>query len=349
MSNKKELISELTPEQESQIQVYVDKYLTLANSGAYREVYKHESVSKLVDWMYTFSGFAKPMTILARNPYEAQMINQYLTKNYNTKIDQYLDSTDEAERSRLYDEVIEDVYKNISPVSDGNYTENYIFTADVFTNVLLGWWGYMIDVLKLESDINAEFLLWRELYENAGVYNAICNDKVCITSKYPEKISRNEAGDLHSTTDPAVVWEGMEWKCYYINGRNIPAKEFEMALDGEVTKEIYDAETNEDIRAAWYEILGQEKMLDVLDAMVVDTGTFVHNNGDIEEVILYKTRKSYPETGDNPYAWIRFTCPSTGTVYLIDVDPKYNTALEAAVSTTDLVSSVEDYKFDDRA
>jgi hypothetical protein len=123
----------------------------------------------------------------------------------------------------------------------------------------------------------------------------------------------------------------------------------EMALNGRVTRDVYNAENNQDTRAAWYEILGQEKMMGILEVVEIDRGTFVHNDASIEEVVLFKTKKSYPETGDNPYAWVRFICPSTGTNYLIDVEPHHTSAVEAAVSTSPLVTSVDDYKFDDRA
>lgn len=346
-------IETLTPEQESQIQVYLDKYINNVNSGHYRKVYRRDTVEKLINWQYKYAGFDKPMTILCNNPFEAQLVNQYLTDNYPEQlIETYLKTTDQAEKDRCYNEVdklIKDYLKTAQNDTIKNHVDNYIFTADVYTNILLGWWGYLIDILKLESTVNDVFLNWRELYENAGVYNAICNEKVAITSNYPTEIHRNETGDLHNTSGVAVKWSGVEWKCYYINGRNISAKEFEMALNGEVTREVYNLETNQDIRAAWYEILGQEKMMEILDVYEVDRGTFVHNDNSIEEVILYKTKNAYPETGDNPYAWVKFICPSTGTNYLIDVEPHHTIAIEAAVSTSPFNISVDDYKFDSRA
>lgn len=345
-------IETLTPEQEAQISVYLNKYINNVNKGHYRSVYKRDTVEKLINWQYEFSGFAKPMTILAENPYEAQLINQYLTDNYPNEIELYLTSTDEIEREKYYtivDNRIKEYLKENGNVKIKTFADNYIFTSDVYSNVLIGWWGYLIDVLKLESTVNDVFINWRELYENAGVYNAICNEKVAITSNYPTEIHRNETGELHNTLGVAVKWSGIEWKCYYINGRNIPNHSFEMALNGQVSREVYNIETNQDIRAAWYEILGQEKMMEILDVYEVDRGTFVHNDNSIEEVILYKTKNAYPETGDNPYAWVKFICPSTGTNYLIDVEPHHTIAIEAAVSTSPFNISVDDYKFDSRA
>ncbi len=351
MSEKK-MIESLTPEQEAMIQVYVDKYTKAVNSCGYRDVYKRDSVTKLMEWTYEYSGYKRPVVILAENPYEAHMINQALYRIYDVDpkaIDDCYECEDGDKRETLYQQLLEKVKREMRTTSDGNYADNYVFTADVFTNVLLAWWGYMIEVLGLESEVNEIFLHWRSLYENAGVYNAICNDKVCITSNYPLEIHRNETGELHRTDGQAVIWSGMDFKCYFINGRNIDEEKYEMALRGEVTREIYQGETNEDIRAAWYEILGQEKMLEILEAELIDTGVFVHNTGETEEVKLYKTKGTYPETGDNPYAWVRFVCPSTGTNYLIDVDPRYSTAVEAAVSTCPFDINPEDYKFDGRA
>ena len=344
----KKLITSITPEQEAMIQVYLDKYINKVVKAEYYRDFNFDGARKMVEWQYEFAGFAKPMTIVANNPMEAQMINQYLTDNYPKEIDQYLEETDETKKAKLHAKVMAKVAK-AKLKKPKSFSDNYLFTSDVYTNVLIGWWGYLIDVLKLESEINETFLKWRELYEASGIYNAICNDKACIISKYPKEIHRNESGDLHRTDGQAVVWDGIEWKCYYINGRNIPAKEYKMALNGEITSEAFAKETNEDIRAAWYEILGQEKMIEILGAVEIDRGTFVHDDGSMEEVVLFKTSKSFPETGDQPYAWVRFICPSTGTNYLIDVEPKWTSALEAAVSTSPLVTNVEDYKFDGRA
>ena len=343
-------IEKLTPEQEKQIDVYLKKYINAVNSGHYRSVYNQESVENLINWQYEYAGFTKPMTILTNNPYEAQLVNQYLTDNYPKEIDLYLASTDAEERKKYHNIVTDLINKNVNgTMKIRSHSDNYIFTSDVYANVLIGWWGYLIDVLELESTVNDVFLKWRELYEAAGVYNAICNESVCITSNYPLEIHRNEIGDLHNPNGVAVKWSGIEWKCYYINGRNIATKDFEMAINGEVTRDIYNNEDNQDTRAAWYEILGQEKMMEILDVYEVDRGIFVHNDNSIEEVVLLKTKNSYPETGNNPYAWVRFICPSTGTNYLIDVEPHHKVAVEAAVSTSPLVSSVEDYKFDGRA
>ena len=90
-------------------------------------------------------------------------------------------------------------------------------------------------------------------------------------------------------------------------------------------------------------------MLQLLDAKEIDRGTFVHTCGDLEEVILYKTTERLPELNNQPLAWVRFVCPSTGTNYLIDVEPRHTDARKAAVSTSPIIETVEDYSWDERA
>lgn len=350
MSSKK--IDNLTPEQEKMIPVYVNKYLNLVNKYQYLDRYKRDTVTALIDWQYEYAGFAKPMVLLASNPFEAQMMNTFLEQRIDLqeRIKDYLKCTNEEEKEAIYQEVDTAVRGGMQSVTKIQYKTDSVFTSSLFANVLLGWWGYLIDVLKLESSVTDVFFKWRELYENAGVYNSICNDIVCITSKYPIKLCYNETNELHCITGPAVEWEGIPWKCYYINGRNIPETEYEMAINGNVTKNVFMNQGNEEIKAAWYEILGQNKIMEILGATEIDKHTFNHSNGETEEVTLYKTTETFPETGGNPLAWVKFVCPSTGTNYLIDVEPHHTSAKAAAISTSPFAEIIgEDYSFDDRA
>jgi hypothetical protein len=344
-----EKLKQITPDQEKQIPVYLNKYLNKVFRYQYYEDWNLKEAEKLIEWQYAFCGEANPMVIEANNPYEAQVINYFLHKECEPLIDIYLANRTE-ENYNAVTKIINERLASFDPAVDKvTFEKSYVFTSDIYANVLLGWFGYLIDVLKLTTTVDAEFHKWRELYEKAGVYSAICNDKAAIVSKYPKRIYRNEAGELNNTTGTAIEWDGLEWKCYYINGRQIPTKEYEMALNNEITPTIYNKEENQDIRAAWYEILGQEKMLEILGAVEIDRGQINHNDGSVEEVVLYKTKNTFPETGDNPYAWVKFICPSTGTNYLIDVEPRMTNAIEAAVSTSPLVNTVDDYKFDERA
>jgi hypothetical protein len=73
-----------------------------------------------------------------------------------------------------------------------------------------------------------------------------------------------------------------------------------------------------------------------LSAVEVDRKTINHANGYSETLKLFKTKEKYgfllnsKGEENQPYAWIQMTCPSTGTVYLIDTCPTFTDAVECA-------------------
>jgi len=345
----------LTPEQEAQIEVYKNKYLPAVFGGEYYRNFNYNDCKNLVDWMYKLANQKMPVTLCVNNPYEAQIIADHFMQNESAKLKQMhlmLNDPsifDQETFDKLYAEIraeADEVLKD--PKKPRSFYESYLFTADIFTNVLLSWYGFMIDVLKIETDVKETFLEWRELYEKAGVFNTVCFDWLCIVSKYPKKLYVNDNFDLHNTTGTCTEWDGVPWKNYFINGRNISTPDYELALHGNLTRERFMSEKNEDTRAAWVEILGPEKMMNMLGAEKIDEGTINHNNGETETVVLYKTKEVYEETGGLPFAWVKFICPSTGSAYMLDVEPHHTNAIAAAVSTSPFNLSIDEYKFDER-
>jgi hypothetical protein len=209
-----------------------------------------------------------------------------------------------------------------------------------------GWLSYYDFFTRINVIKDENFNKYCEFIK-AGVYDMITLKGFCIVCEMPVKIKRNDSGQLHCTTESSIEWSD-GYSQWYINGRSIPVEIFDKCLSGKVTKEDFIHEPNEENKAAIYEILGQEKMIKLLGAKEVDKGTFVHENGELEEVILYKTKEKFKEAGDNPLAWVKFICPSTGTSYLIDVEPRHTDARLAAISTSPLFTSIEDYQFTDR-
>jgi hypothetical protein len=175
-----------------------------------------------------------------------------------------------------------------------------------------------------------------------------CYENYCFISDRPTAYHWDENYRLHNTTAPAITWiDG--WELYYVHGRSIPKDVFDKCLSGNIAKEEFIKETNEEIRAAIYEILGQEKIMELLGAKEINKHTFAHQNGDLEEVILFKTNEKFVELDNQPLAWVRFICPSTGTNYLIDVEPHHTSAKDAAISTSPLFHSEEEYSFTKRS
>jgi len=105
-------------------------------------------------------------------------------------------------------------------------------------------------------------------------------------------------------------------------------------------------EKNEDIKAGMYSVLGN-KLFDLLNVEEVDKSLVEHRNGDMEIIKLYKTKETFKEIDDKPFAWVKFICPSTGSEYLIACEPKRVSAIDAAKATRPFDFNLE-YSFDYR-
>jgi hypothetical protein len=131
----------------------------------------------------------------------------------------------------------------------------------------------------------------------------------------------------------------------------VTSTDFALAADGKLTKDVWMSQCNEDTKAAWFEILGPGKVMQVLGGEQIDSCTTIHVNGEMEEHILYKTPFSLPELGE-PLAWVKFVCPSTAASYLISVNPKYDNVKDAVLSTCPFngsdIKSFDEYQFSAR-
>ena len=242
------------------------------------------------------------------------------------------------------------------------YIGMYLFCLNVYSDSYFTFYKFIQDEFDIKTTGNAKKLdTFYELQKNSGVFAAIFAEDACIVSKYPQIIHRDEENRLHNIEGVSVAWDARdhstempetEWKCYYIHGRNVPAKYFEKVLKGDYTSDDFINETNEELKGAAYEIMGQEKFIKMMDAEIIDSGKITHANDEIEIVELYKTKHVLKELENNPLAWIKFICPTTGASYFIDVEPKWTDAREAALSTSPFygaeINDIDDYRFDQR-
>jgi hypothetical protein len=159
-----------------------------------------------------------------------------------------------------------------------------------------------------------------ECYEYKNIVFAICP---------PKTIIKNESGRLHNVSGPAV--EFLDGLCYYfINGRSVPAWIFEQK--DTITKDKFLKEENSDVRGAIYEVLGQEKMFEMLEAYEV-----TRREANNETYILYQTKEADSDLGF--LKWVGVQCPSTNTKYLLGVPPETTCPLEGVAGTFGFSSS----------
>lgn len=206
-----------------------------------------------------------------------------------------------------------------------------------------GWVSFydFFEKINIVDDFN--FKQYKKILKS-GVFNAYEFENFVFAIQPPIYVERNSQGRLHSTSTAAVKFrDGSSY--YFINGRPIP--EWVVEKKDAITKDQFLQEKNSDIKGAIYEVLGSEGLINLLGAEITDTKTIHHDNGDVEIVELLKTKDTFPELDYDPLAWVKMTCPSTGTNYLIGVDPQYNDAIEAIASLSPFTK--DEYSFNFRS
>src|SRR5690606_18807447 len=130
---------------------------------------------------------------------------------------------------------------------------------------------------------------------DTGVFMSIQLEHICVVCMPPYVAEKDEENNFHCVTGPALSFQDKEnYSQYYIHGRGIPKEVFDVALNGELTRDVFMGETNEEYRAAWYEIMGPEAMLEILGADEISRGTFIHFGGVEEEVMHNMTKETFP-------------------------------------------------------
>lgn len=253
---------------------------------------------------------------------------------------------------------VENILKENIPLRDMEQTvsttANQIFNMDFFNIVnhheysQLGSIGHFAlcascDFLNQSKNGNNKVLRRYKAMLKSGCFLTYTFHDTVFAVQPPVHLALNTQGSLHSTEGPAIRFRNGEYY-YFINGRSVPAWIFE--TKDMIRKEDFLNETNVEVKAAIYEVLGHKKMMELLGAETVHTSEIQHANGDVETVELLKTREKFPEIWDDPFAWVKVTCPSTGTHYLLGVEPKHTNAAEAVASLS--MFNEKEYSFNFR-
>jgi hypothetical protein len=167
---------------------------------------------------------------------------------------------------------------------------------------------------------------------------------IVIVSEKPIMLKRDAGNRFHSVDGPCIEFcDG--YKLYAIHGRFLPVW---LWTDKEkITKEQFINEKNSEIRAGIYAVLGEKRMMKLLEAHEIDKKVIQHLNDEVEIIKLFKTNETFAECNNQPLVWVSMTCPSTGTEYLISCEPKHIDA-EKAISSLSIFSE-EEYQFNYRS
>ena len=174
--------------------------------------------------------------------------------------------------------------------------------------------SFFRDVVSLELDdsVQQQFSLTETLAMSCGF--VLWHGHVLAISDRPAEIHRDAEGRLHNAAGPSVSWRD-GWRQYHWRGLRVPEK----WVTGEPpsAREVLALENIEKRRAAC-EIVGWKKILNELDAKVID------EDGDPEIGALLEA--DLPDSGKERF--LKVKC-GTGREFVLPVPPHVSTALEA--------------------
>jgi hypothetical protein len=241
---------------------------------------------------------------------------------------------------------------------DRHVNKNIIYEIEEETNHLKtyfrvhSWYGCLVNIGNIamwdflhKTGVlnNPDFKRYRELVKSCAFVVYMYYDQVFAVQP-PIYLALNTQGRIHSIEGPAVKFrDGSAYYFVTVNGRSLPS--WVVKNKDRITREKFLNEKNAETRAAIYEVLGHKKIMEMLGAETVHTSEITHANGDVETVELLKTRDRFPEIENQPFAWVKVTCPSTGTNYLLGVEPKHTNAAEAVASLSMFESGEYSFNF----
>lgn len=210
-------------------------------------------------------------------------------------------------------------------------TKNKFYVFGSFLGIgYQSWYSYYDTFVEFGILPKEKFEKYHRLKEvvDSGIFLTIEFQYAVIVCEKPIFCKKNDKG-MHCIDGPAIKWrDGYEQ--YLVNGRRIEKNWAKKCISGALTQAEFLKETNDEKRSAAYLCLGEEKMMKLLGAELVDEISITHDNGETETIGYYKTKQKLNTFKKKAYAWRKVTCPSTGTNYLTPTNPDLKSAMDVA-------------------
>ena len=212
---------------------------------------------------------------------------------------------------------------------------------------LLAFYDYMDNVLNL--NLNMDLEKWYNWSQSS--FLSIQLDGLCIVSKFPNFISRNDSNDLHSLEGFAISFND-GYGINYINGKYLPLDVFTEIKNNNYSLEKFLKEQNEEIKSAAIEMMqlvnGDSFLVRFFGDNLKEADVYVDKK---EEKYLEGTTKGMKigvyalykgNINGNNIAYVQCYCPSTDRMFFLGVEPHHNNAKDAIASLYRVPTIVKD-------
>jgi len=172
-------------------------------------------------------------------------------------------------------------------------------------------------------------------------YSSIQLEGLCIVSKFPTKILRNENNEMHSLEESAIKWKD-GYELFFINGKAISKENFEAINNKTFNLSTFFNLSNEEDKSTCIEMIqlkyGDEYLYEFFAESLKIVDTFIDEKEDeyLEgttrgmNVGVYTLFKGQIN-GEN-ISYVRCYCPSTDRMFFLGVDNTHTNAKDAIAS-----------------
>ena len=182
-------------------------------------------------------------------------------------------------------------------------------------NMWSGWASYLAgfrEVLGLRLPEHAQYQYWEDAARHGGF--RVMHEEFCIVSDFPRYIKMDDQNRPHCQNGPSHEWRD-GWKLYHWHGVRVPSEWIEQPES--LTAEIALTWENIEQRRAACEILGWTKILEKLNAHVIDR--------DDDPQVGTLLECDLPDSGKEKFLQVK--C-GTGRDFCIPMPRNIKTALE---------------------
>jgi len=267
----------------------------------------------------------------------SELYSELCSELYSELCSELRSELDSELRSELYSELCSELRSELHSELD-SVKYNWLFLTTEYTRIYLMWYKFIKDEFLIKCKKEKELDYLYNKINSANISKLFLCKKIVLILRMPKKILRNNIGFHCISNDGAIQYDNQ--KIHYINGRKISSWIFDKYFNKTLTFNDFVKLENEDEKAGIITLIkgneGNDAVLTFLGAEIIDKQTIKHTNDYSEGLTLYKTRMSYSFAQNSkgklnqPLAWIRMVCPSTGAIYLIDTCPLFNDVIECA-------------------
>ena len=251
------MITQLTAEQEKMMEVYRNKWIKI---GLSTEPTNQERARSHIPAYYAAGGLQPPEYVLfAKSPAHAvAIVNKLGSDDFCKTVSTLPQSQQKALIEAVPDSVgydLSNIYTNVlSDYTGGNLWAGWLAFYEYFKEVVgVAGLDKCLPSINLAQDVG-----WIFPYEN-----------VCILTEKPAEIHLNTSGRLHNTAGMAIKWPD-GFGLYSLNGVTVPDWLVLVPAEHLDVSKVMGI-SNAEVRLEGIRKLGAGRMLENLDAKVIDT------------------------------------------------------------------------------